>query len=188
MEWETSWKPLYGFSGWLNIFALIKPWIGFLVMRLNRKVEYALIALKHFAGLSQSVSQPQSVSSREISRLYETPFDTTAQVLRALARGNILSASQGAMGGYALAVDLNSVSLYQVQKLIMGPLYLAYCLSPGTKSCELKASCQIQKPVEKLNRKFEDFLKSLSIGQLVVDDDSSSQSVEFLSSHLRGMK
>ena len=136
-------------------------------MRLNRKVEYALLALKHLSLQGENGFS----SSREISGSNGIPFDMMAQVLRSLARGGVLKSDQGARGGYSLAKNLEMVSLYDIHKIILGPLYLAHCLNPEpTKSCDLISSCSIQKPVDRLNRRFQIFLRSISASELVSDD------------------
>lgn len=152
-------------------------------MRLNRKVEYALIAIKH---LGQQAEAKVS-SSREISDRYGLPFDMTAQVLRALGRAGILNSEKGVQGGYSLAADLKNVSLYDIHEVIMGPLFLAICLNPEAKSCDLSASCSIQGPVEKLNKKFLSFLKSIALMDLVFDEGFSSADLESSLTSLGGL-
>ena len=78
--------------------------------KINRKVEYALIALKHMRGKAPG----ELTSAKEISSIYGSPFDVTARVMQVLTQKNILRSEQGAHGGYQITKDLNRVSVYDL--------------------------------------------------------------------------
>lgn len=133
------------------------------MLKINKKVEYALMALKHLA------SRPdQSSTVREICDLYGCPFDTTSKVLQALGASNIVKSSQGIKGGYTLIVELDGLNYLQIEKIIEGKTSTVACLSE--KKCELASKCIIISPIQKLERQVHDFLQDLKLSDLLLSD------------------
>ena len=64
--------------------------------KMNKKMEYALMALKHIS-LKQGA---QLTSAKEIADLMHIPFEVIARVLQALSSRGLLKAEYGASGGY----------------------------------------------------------------------------------------
>ena len=131
--------------------------------KINRKVEYALIGLKHMRA-----KQPGELTSvKEIATLYGVPFEATSKVMQVLASRGLIRSEQGAHGGYQLVRDLNRVTLYEVMEIVVGPVEIAKCLHEAENSCDLKNTCNVMSPISTLNRRLIDFYKSLTIGELL---------------------
>lgn len=130
--------------------------------RLNRKVEYALMALKIMA----SKRPGELTSAKDIVDMTGGPFDATARVLQQMTQRGILRSEHGAHGGYHVIRDLNKVSLYELMELILGPMAVAKCLL-AEEACDLKSTCNIISPVSILNRKLSEFYQNLSVGELL---------------------
>lgn len=143
--------------------------------KINRKVEYALIGLKHMRN-----KQPgELTTAKEISTFYGCPFDATARVMQVLAQKGILRAEHGAYGGYQITKDLTKVSFYDLMQMILGPVEVAKCMNEkGEVSCEIRETCNIISPVQNLNRKLVDFYRGLSVGELLENRAHSKFSVE----------
>jgi Rrf2 family protein len=139
--------------------------------RINRKVEYALIALKHMRARAPG----ELTSAKEISALYGSPFDATARALQVLAQKGVLKSEQGAHGGYQITRDLSRVSLYELIEMILGPVGVAKCLHEGEGACEIRGTCNIVSPVQALNRRLVDFYKGLSVGELLAGGRSAGE-------------
>jgi Rrf2 family protein len=134
--------------------------------RLNRKVEYALMALKIMAFKRPG----ELTSAKEVSDTTGCPFDATARVLQLLAQAEILRSEQGAHGGYHLTRDLSRLSLLELMELLLGKISAAKCLHGD---CELEAGCNILTPVSILNRKYQEFYQSISVAELLRVRDSA---------------
>jgi Rrf2 family nitric oxide-sensitive transcriptional repressor len=134
------------------------------MVKLNRKLEYALIALKH---LSQtSATDKKLTSAKEISLTYVVPFDVVSRVLQILNQNGIVKSIQGVQGGYHLQKSLEEISLHDLVELIEGPVELVKCL--GTEhQCEIKGSCNIISPIQALNHRVTDFYKTIKLSDLV---------------------
>ena len=70
------------------------------MLRLSKKADYALMAMKHLAMKTDAAS---STSAREIAEQYDIPIELMAKVLQRLARSGLLTSHQGTRGGYTLS-------------------------------------------------------------------------------------
>src|SRR3954471_9544863 len=93
------------------------------MLRLSKKADYALMALKHLATHTDVVS----VSAREIAEAYDIPVELMAKVLQRLARRGLLSSHQGTRGGYRLAKAPSAISVADIIQAIDGPLTVTAC-------------------------------------------------------------
>ena len=140
--------------------------------KINRKLEYALIALKHM----KTKSPGELSSAKEISQQFHIPFDATARVMQILAQKNILKSEQGVNGGYQIVKDLNKISLGELMEFILGPVFLAKCLHKEDlveSPCEVIEHCSIMSPMSTLNRKLNEFYNGIKVGELL--DTKSSR-------------
>lgn len=130
--------------------------------RLNRKLEYALMALKVMSRKRAG----ELTSAKEIVEKTGGPFDATARVLQQLAQAGVLKSEQGAYGGYVLIRDLARLSFFELSEVVVGRQSLAKCLHHDD-GCGLKTKCNIVSPVAVLNRRLNDFYQRLSVGELL---------------------
>lgn len=131
------------------------------MIRLNRKVEYALMALKFMACRPAG----QLTSAKEISDALSLPFDATARVLQAMAHRGLLDVEQGASGGYRIHGDLAAISFHQLVEIIEGPVEIARCLHG--EDCDLLPTCNIRSPLTALNKKLERFYRDISLREVL---------------------
>lgn len=138
------------------------------MLKLNRRLEYALIALKHMAQVScaQDGGEKKLIPAKEISQAYSVPFDVVSRVLQILNQNGIVKSIQGVQGGYFLNKNLDEISLYHLIELLDGPLELVKCLGPD-HDCEIKDSCNIMSPLQLFNQKVIEFYKTIKVSELV---------------------
>jgi Rrf2 family protein len=127
--------------------------------RMNKKVEYALMVLKYFSDLKEKAS------AKDIAEAIHAPAEVTARVLQVLSSHGILKAEYGLYGGYKLVKNLSDVSVHELVTIVDGSPDLAKCLSD--KECDLLKNCTIVTPVENLNKKVQNFYKSISIDEVL---------------------
>ena len=130
--------------------------------KVNRKLEYSLMALKH---MCQKVSG-ELTTAKEVSDSYQAPFDATARVMQIMAQKGLLKSEQGATGGYQITTDLEKVSLKDLIEIIQGPVQIAKCLHKN-EPCEIHSTCNIVSPMANLNNRLTDFYKSVSVKELL---------------------
>jgi Rrf2 family transcriptional regulator, nitric oxide-sensitive transcriptional repressor len=133
------------------------------VLKITRKIEYALMSLRHMA----SKYQGELTTAKEVCDAYKTPFDVTSKVMQTMAQKGLLKSEQGAHGGYLVLKDLSKVSLYDLIQIIEGPVAIVKCLHDGPTSCELSQTCNIISPVTILNERLVDFYKNLPVLDLI---------------------
>lgn len=133
------------------------------MFKINRKLEYALISLKHMNGKHQG----ELTTAKEICNAYGAPFDATARVLQVLAQKGVLGVEHGAHGGYLVQRDLNRVTLHDLCEWILGPMKLADCLSEEGEECTMNSECNIIGPIRNLNLKLREFYQELSVRELL---------------------
>ena len=131
--------------------------------RLNRKVEYALMALKYMG----SKYAGQLTTAKEISEKTGGPFDATARAMQIMAQSGLLKSEQGAQGGYVLIKDLSKVSLYDLIEMILGPVSIVKCIHTSDV-CDLSDQCNIQSPLAILNQRLIEFYSELSLQDLLL--------------------
>ena len=93
------------------------------MLRLSKKADYALIAMKHLAVRGVRGSS----SAREIAALYDIPIELMAKVLQRLVRRGLLVSHQGTRGGYQLSRAPIQISVADVIQAIEGPVTVTAC-------------------------------------------------------------
>src|SRR3989442_5876916 len=102
------------------------------MLRLSKKTDYALMAMKHLALRGDRGSS----SAREIAGLYDIPIELLAKVLQRLVRRGLLASHQGTRGGDQLLRQPSQVSVADVIQAIDGPVSVPACSASHDGSCE----------------------------------------------------
>ena len=130
------------------------------MFKITRKLEYALIALRHIQGQSED----KVVSAKEISGVYRIPLQLLAKILQELTKHNILEATQGAHGGYKLKKSLDQMNLTALIKILEGPIGIMDC-SIDTKCVQLDI-CNIRKPINRVNDAIISMFDNLTLSEI----------------------
>ena len=133
------------------------------MLKINRKLEYALISLRHMS----SKSPGQLTSAKEICDIYKTPFDPTSRVLQIMAQHEIVRAEQGAYGGYQILKDLSKITLHDLTQMIDGPIQIVNCFHGSYSHCDITSSCNVISPMLNLNEKISVFFKTINVAELI---------------------
>jgi Rrf2 family protein len=134
------------------------------MLRLSKRVEYGLIALRHFA----SIQRGSVCTAREISRMYSVPYELLAKVLQKLSQARIIQSFQGVRGGYVLTHDPSTIKIFDVINAIENekPM-LAECYADGPQSCTIFDDCTIRRPLGKIQKNINDFFHTMTIAEIV---------------------
>ena len=133
------------------------------MFKINRKLEYALIALRHMSRKLPG----QLTSAKEICDIYQSPFDPTSRVLQIMAQHEILRAEQGAHGGYQILKDLNRLNLYDLAQMIEGPIQIVNCFHGNYSHCDMTSSCNVISPMLNLNERIAGLFKTITVKELI---------------------
>ena len=130
------------------------------MLKLTRKTEYALIALRHL----RFIGKDNVVSSKEIANQYNIPKPLLSKVLQDLARQNFIEPIQGPRGGYKLKAKLDSFSMTEFFELMEGPWGIMDCYFDS--NCELVETCNIRSPIQRLNESMRTMFDKMTINDV----------------------
>ena len=134
------------------------------MLRLSKKADYALMAMKHLALRGDRASS----SAREIAEQYDIPIELMAKVLQRLVRRGLLASHQGTRGGYHLARQPGRISVADVIQAIDGPVTVTAC-STEDGSCDQFAKCNVRDPLWKVRERILAALGDCTIAELAQD-------------------
>ncbi|MFL3050826.1 MAG: RrF2 family transcriptional regulator [Candidatus Neomarinimicrobiota bacterium] len=130
------------------------------MLKLTRKTEYALIALRHL----RFIGKDNVVSSKEIANQYNIPKPLLSKVLQDLARQNFIEPIQGPRGGYKLKAKLDSFSMTEFFELMEGPWGIMDCYFDS--NCELVETCNIRSPIQRLNDSMRTMFDKMTVNDV----------------------
>src|SRR5580698_6420159 len=122
------------------------------MLKLTKKADYGLIALRHLAtSRPVGASAQSSASAKDISEAYRIPLPLLSKVLQKLAKAGLLISEQGTNGGYRLARDPHEISALEVIRTLDGPIILTHCFTEhaGPVECAQSYSCPVREPLRK---------------------------------------
>jgi len=130
------------------------------MLRLSKKADYALIAMKHLA-----IRPDAPASAREIAEQYDIPVELMAKVLQRLARRGLLTSHQGTRGGYRLGRSAAIISVADIIQAIDGPMTVTAC-SVEDENCDQFAKCSVRDPLWRIRERIVSALTTCSLQEI----------------------
>src|SRR6187397_3433206 len=134
------------------------------MLRLSKKADYALLAMRHLAAHADRGAMP----ARELAEAYDIPAELLAKVLQKLVRAKLLDSHQGIRGGYGLGRAAAQISVADVIQAIDGPLTVTAC-SDTDHSCDQYSKCNIRDPLWQIKDRIVAALAATSVAELAAD-------------------
>ena len=134
------------------------------MLRLSKKADYALMAMKHLAVRTDAAS----ASAREIAEQYDIPIELMAKVLQQLARRGLLTSHQGTRGGYQLSKPTTAISVADIIQAIDGPLTVTAC-STESENCGQYAKCSVRDPLWRIKDRIVSALATCSLQEIATE-------------------
>jgi Rrf2 family protein len=134
------------------------------MLKLTKKADYGLIALKHLA-----LSSNATASAKDIADAYRIPLPLLSKVLQRLAKNGFLRSEQGTNGGYRLARDPRKITALQVIRSIDGPIILTACFTDHSE-CHHSERCNVREPLRKVHEGILRLLDNITISDISRDD------------------
>ncbi len=138
------------------------------MLRLTKKADYSLIALKHFAARQHGTGA--AVSAKEVAEGCGIPLPVTSKLLQKLAKCGFLTSEFGTNGGYRLARDPRRISALEVIRAIDGPIVLANCFTEEVR-CDHSTRCTVKRPLRRIHEGILRLLDSVSIQDMSQDSE-----------------
>lgn len=133
------------------------------MLKLTKKADYGLIALRHLA------SERRGASAKDIADSYTIPLPLLSKILQKLARNGLLISEQGTHGGYRLARDPHQITTLEVILSIDGPIILTHCFTEHSE-CDQSGRCPVRQPLRKVHEGILRLLSGITISDLSQDD------------------
>jgi len=130
------------------------------MLKITRKVEYALIALRHL----QRVDPGQISSTKEIADTYAIPQELLAKILQHLSKEGVVEAIKGPTGGYKLLQDPNSINMTKFFEIMEGPMGIMDCYFDT--GCDQLSACNIRTPINRINDSIRSMFDKMTLADI----------------------
>jgi len=130
------------------------------MLKITRKVEYALIALRHL----QQLEKGQLSSARSMASIYGIPQELLAKILQKLAKKNIVKAIKGPSGGYKISSDPNKINMTEFFEIMEGPMGIMDCYFDT--QCEQLNGCTIREPIVRINDSIRSMFNNMTLADI----------------------
>jgi Rrf2 family protein len=153
------------------------------MLRLTKKADYSLIALKHFAARQRAVDHAlgAALSATEVADASGIPLPILSKLLQRLGKTGFLVSAYGTNGGYRLAREPRLISVLEVIRAIDGPIVLANCFTHEI-GCGHEGRCTVKRPLRRIHEGILRLLDSVSIEDML--DDAVAETPSTPISHL----
>ncbi len=128
------------------------------MLRLTKKADYGLIAMKHLAEHGDK----KSCSAKDLAESYGIPQEALAKILQRLAKAGLLVSHHGINGGYTLARDAGTISALEVIRAIDGPLFITSCVTTRGECGQIER-CTVREPLRQVSQHIIEVLGRLSL-------------------------
>jgi Rrf2 family protein len=133
------------------------------VLKLTKKADYGLIALKH---LAESDHAGETSSAKDIADAYDLPQEALAKILQKLVKTGMLRSVHGTNGGYVLAKQPKAISAYDVIRAIDGPMFFTVC-STHVNACDQSSKCNVKEPLAQVSASIRQLLMGITIADMM---------------------
>ena len=131
------------------------------MLKLSKKTEYALMAVKFIAKKNNG----NSATAKEISEGYNIPYDLLSKVLQQLTKKKVIKSFQGIKGGYSLSKDPDNLTLIDIIRAVEPNYQITECMQSGSseKDCTHFDCCMIRDPLAKVQKEIDKLFRSVTI-------------------------
>lgn len=132
-------------------------------MKLSTRAEYGirvLVVLAHADG-----ARPTSLAG--IAKADKLPHAYIEQLVGALRRAGLVTATRGHSGGYRLARPADQISLVDAVRALDGPILEMPCAGPDDlESCDRPQDCSVHEVFERLNNSLSGMLGGTTLADV----------------------
>jgi Rrf2 family protein len=131
------------------------------VLRISRKIDYAIRAMIHLASIPPGTVVP----FREIGKKMDVPEDFLAKIMKTLVDQGIARSTRGPRGGYKLARPAESINVLEVIEAAEGPVAVNVCLDDDD-ACSRQAFCTMTSVWREGQERMLDVFRATSLASL----------------------
>ena len=131
------------------------------MIRISKLADYAVVILAEMAR------EPAVLSATAIASATQLSETTVAKVLKTLAHGNLLAATRGAAGGYALTRAAVHITMRDIIEAMDGPIGIVDCTEHSRADCQLTESCQMKTNWTPVNNTLRAALTQITLADMM---------------------
>lgn len=136
------------------------------LLSLNRKADYALVAMADLARKS-----PATVSARDMAERLGVPLAVLQNVLTQLMHRGLVESVRGPRGGYRLRRPAHTISIATLIEAVGRPFRFTLCCSEHSRTddddeCHMEHTCAIREPVRKVHSLLQRFLSEITLADV----------------------
>ncbi len=138
-------------------------------MRVSAWTEYSLIIALHLARRGRGTPDP--IAARELAEIERLPADYLEQILLRLRRAGLVESVRGARGGYYLARDPGTITVFDVMTASEHQTFEINCANHpvDAERCNPGSACSIRPVWHALQRRIDDLLSGITLADLIKD-------------------
>lgn len=138
------------------------------MVRLSKLTDYAVVLLVQIVRREGLVS-----TASQLAADTGLPHPTVSKVLKILAKGGILHAQRGAMGGYLLSRPPQDINVADVITAMDGPISITDCANGKAPPCEMVRNCPVTGHWAKVNAAILGALENVTLQTMAEPQESS---------------
>lgn len=139
------------------------------MLKLGKMTDYAVVILAEMSKQTPDVY----LSASDLAQKTKLGDPTVAKILKTLKKTSLIHATRGATGGYALAKNIETISVYDLVTAMEGPMALTACVdSHQGACCSLEENCTVRGGWNTLNGRMADLFKETSIQDLMAQSNN----------------
>jgi Rrf2 family protein len=135
------------------------------MLRLSKKTEYALMAVKYIA----SNDDKNCITAKEISNSYNISYELVSKALQQLVKYEVVQSIQGARGGYRLSKTPGNVTLMDIILAVEPDYKITCCMKENSSNddCEHFHCCEIRDPLIKVQKEIDNLFINITINEII---------------------
>lgn len=133
-------------------------------MKISRKSYYGLRAI---LALAQA-DKPLSIHALALTE--HLPEGYLEKILQGLRKGGVVEAKKGTTGGYSLARTKESINVWEVLRILDGPMKPFLPPIKGTLPCHQPSHCQTNEVWRRLENEIESSLSKVTLNSLIPEN------------------
>ena len=110
------------------------------MIRLTRQADYGIVVMTHFTRLGEMDTH----TARDVATDIHLPLPMVSKILKALARGDLLTSHRGVNGGYSMERAPEEISVADVITALEGPIGMTACTDDDSDGCEIDNVCNVK--------------------------------------------
>ena len=124
--------------------------------------DYALRAMIHLAERCDR----GPISARKVARSEQISPQFASKIMQKLQAAGLVASTMGPKGGFVLAGPATEITLLDVIQAVQGPVSVSDCIF-SRDVCPRRPRCPISARLAGLQRMIEDYLRSISLADLL---------------------